>query len=538
MSGATIVSAEGVAVKALKDIHEPIDERLSRSSRPTNDELDQSLARQLSNLVHPQHEKGEQEKATIDSDDTFYIDFEDGDRRNPANFSRRRKWAITLMACTCTLFSSSAASAYNMGFPSMTRDLNCTKFQATIGLSVYALGFGIVPLVTASFSEEFGRQPLYIGSSFGFLLMYMMVALSKNIQTVIVARFLQGAFGSTGATMVGGTIADIWSSQDRGVPMSIFAVAALGGTGLGPVMAGWIEVNPRLEWRWIQWIQMIIFAAYFILLPVVLTETRTAILLTRIAKKIRKETGDKRYRARVEDERASLRNLIFISCTRPIHLMFTEPIVLSFSLWIGFAWGVTYCLITSISGVFKTLHGFNVGEIGTVFITMTIGSLMGFVCNMYQESLYRNSIAQRGPEARLHMACFAAILLPIGMFIFAWSSFSHVHWVVQAIGVTVYIWATFIIYLAVFSYLADCYGPFASSALAGQSLARNLMATAFPLFTDQMFRRLGYNWANTLFAFIALIMIPIPFVLFFYGPTVRRHSKFSRMVLEAAQTKK
>lgn len=73
--------------------------------------------------------------------------------------------------------AASAASAYNMGFSSMTRDLGCTRFQATIGLSVYALGFGVVPLVTASFSEEFGRQPLYVGSCLGFLLMYMMVAL-------------------------------------------------------------------------------------------------------------------------------------------------------------------------------------------------------------------------------------------------------------------------------------------------------------------------------------------------------------------------
>ena len=74
-------------------------------------------------------------------------------------------------------FSASTASAYNLGFASMRRDLHCTEFQATVGLSVYALGFGVVPLITASFSEEFGRQPLYIGSAVGFLLMYMMVAL-------------------------------------------------------------------------------------------------------------------------------------------------------------------------------------------------------------------------------------------------------------------------------------------------------------------------------------------------------------------------
>jgi len=35
---------------------------------------------------------------------------------------------------------------------------------------------------------------------------------AANVQTVIVARFLQGAAGSTGATMVGGTIADIWGA--------------------------------------------------------------------------------------------------------------------------------------------------------------------------------------------------------------------------------------------------------------------------------------------------------------------------------------
>lgn len=37
---------------------------------------------------------------------------------------------------------------------------------------------------------------------------------APNIQTVIVARFLSGSFGSTGATLVGGTIADIWKPDE------------------------------------------------------------------------------------------------------------------------------------------------------------------------------------------------------------------------------------------------------------------------------------------------------------------------------------
>lgn len=128
----------------------------------------------------------------------------------------------------------------------------------------------------------------------------------------------------------------------RGLPMSIFSAAALGGTGLGPVVAGWIELNPKLEWRWIQWIQMmrVYFSfpkwwfnihlhrncgAYSVLVPLIMRETRSSILLTRLAKKIRKETGDRRYRARIEDERTSLGALIFISCTRPIRMSSFRP---------------------------------------------------------------------------------------------------------------------------------------------------------------------------------------------------------------------
>lgn len=56
------------------------------------------------------------------------------------------------------------------------------------------------------------------------------------------------------------------------------------------------------------------------------------VILTREAHKLRKETGDTRYRARVEDERTSLRQLISTSCTRPLCGLFFK---LSLSLQIN-----------------------------------------------------------------------------------------------------------------------------------------------------------------------------------------------------------
>ncbi|KAH8832878.1 MFS polyamine transporter [Flagelloscypha sp. PMI_526] len=464
--------------------------------------------------------------------DVLYVEFEPSDPRNPANFSTKKKYAMAITACSMTAAAALAASAFPVGIPSMMRDLGCSKMMSLVALTSYNLGFAITPLITASFSEEFGRNPLYLGSQLGFMLMFLMIAKSRNIETVIVARFLQGAFGSTGSTMVGGTLADIFPPHERGIPMTIFSVACFVGTSIGPAVGGYLEMDQRFGWKWIQWVQMMIAAVQLVIIPVVMTETRVGVLLTRKAKKLRKETGDIRYRARIEDERTSLKTLIFISCTRPIYLLFREPVVASFSLWIGFLWGIFFVFIESVTTTFTQLHGFDTGQAGLVFLTMTIGALFGVCSNFIQEFLYKKNVVKRGPEARLYLACFAGVLFPASMFIYAWCSFPWVHWIAQAIALVMFIWAAFIMYLAVFSYLADCYGIFASSALAGQSLCRNLAAVAFPLFTDQMFSALNIKWACTMFACLAVLMAPIPFGLFLYGPTLRRRSKFSSQVMD------
>ncbi|KLO13266.1 MFS general substrate transporter [Schizopora paradoxa] len=542
---------EHVTLHRVESVSERVDSRLALSSRPSAHQLDSSISQQVFYAFHHEHHQHSKDggaddkeepshtntscekeiQSSTESAEIIYVDWEPNDPRNPATYSNTRKWVITVTACAMTGLSAAVASTYPIGYGSMTADLNCTTFQATIGLSLYTLGFGLIPLVTAPFSEEFGRQPLYVVSGFIFMIMHLGVALAQNIQSVQIMRFIQGGAGSTGATMVGGTIADIWSPEQRGLPMSVFAIGAIGGLGLGPTLAGWIETNKNLQWRWIQYIHLIVGFVLFLAIITFMKETRGSVLLTKIAKKMRKDTGDPKYRARIEDERGSLKSLMLVSLTRPIYFLFAEPVVTSFSLWIGFAWGVLFVFLESISPAFTQLHQFNIGEIGSIYGCISIGSVLGFASHYFiQERLYRNQYKRRKQEARLYSACAAGILFPISMFIYAWTSFSHVTWIAMAIGIVLFVWAAFVMYLAVFSYLADCYGPFASSALAGQSLCRNLAGTAFPLFTTQMYAKLTFKWAGTLFGGIAFLMMPIPFILFFRGPRIRAKSKFASQV--------
>ncbi|KAF9461092.1 major facilitator superfamily domain-containing protein [Collybia nuda] len=467
-----------------------------------------------SDVAHeePSFDSGVHSKELLDDGKTVTVTFEENDSRNPMNFSQRRKWVMTVMGCSFTILVAASATSYPMGFPTMIPELNCTEYQATLGLSI----------------EEFGRQPLYIVSTIVYMLMHLMMALAPNIQTVIVARLLQGAVGSTGATVVAGTITDLWATHEVGLPMAIFSTLGIAANGMGAVAAGWVDMDTRLGWRWIQWLHLIITGVYCILVPIILKETRASILLLKMADELRKKNPGVNYRVKAYEIKPSFRTLMWISCSRPIYLLCTEPIVISNSLWIGFAWGIFYCMIQSVPGLFETLYMFNNGAVGTVFATMVVGSVIGFFTNLCQERLYARNFSKRGPEGRLYLAFVAAFLFPVAMFIYAWTARPDVHWIAPVIGITIYMWATYTIYLAVFAYLADCYGVYASSALAGQSLSRNIMGAAFPLFTQVMFRNLTYKWANTLFACIAVLMIPIPYILFVYGPIIRGWSKFSQ----------
>lgn len=57
------------------------------------------------------------------------------------------------------------------------------------------------------------------------------------------------------------------------------------------------------------------------------SETRGSVILSRRAKKLRKQTGDQRYACRSDAERASLAVLIRVSMTRPLCTSFATVVV-------------------------------------------------------------------------------------------------------------------------------------------------------------------------------------------------------------------
>lgn len=114
--------------------------------------------------------------------------------------------------------------------------LHVSDPTASLGVVVFTIAFGMAPLVLAPFSETYGRLPVYISSAVLFWISFLPVPLAKvinyfciitsmlnnlwkNIATVLVARFFCGVGASTSVSIVGGMLADIWQTHERGLPM-------------------------------------------------------------------------------------------------------------------------------------------------------------------------------------------------------------------------------------------------------------------------------------------------------------------------------
>lgn len=84
-----------------------------------------------------------------------------------------------------------------------------------------------------------------------------------------------------------------------------------------------------------------------------------------------------------------------------------------------------------------------------------------------------------------------------------------------------------LIFLSIMNYLIDSYTIFAASVLAGNGIIRSVFGAAFPLFTKQMYDSLGIHWASSVPAFLAVACIPLPFLFYKYGATIRQKCKYA-----------
>jgi hypothetical protein len=115
----------------------------------------------------------------------------------------------------------------------------------------------------------------------------------------------------------------------------------------------------------IYYIQIIYNAALMPVFYFILKETRGDVILQHRAKKLRKQTGRAIY-AESELQNPSFYTMLKLSFMRPTKMLLIELVVIFFTLWISFAWGVLFLFFSAVAQTFGSTYGFNTFQTGLV----------------------------------------------------------------------------------------------------------------------------------------------------------------------------
>ncbi|KAK8159651.1 putative MFS multidrug transporter [Phyllosticta citrichinensis] len=459
------------------------------------------------------------------------VDF-DGpdDPYNPINWPTRKKVVTTLLYGFTTMGATWASSIYSPAVDQISEEFNVGTTVSTLGIALLLFGFGLGPLVFAPLSEVYGRKsavlaPYFIAAIFSFA-----TAAAKDLQTIMLTRFFCGVFGSAPITNTGGVLGDIWSAKERGLAMVGYAMAVVGGPTLGPIAGGAI-VQSYLRWRWTEYITGIFMMSILVLDIIFLDESYPPVLLVYKARRLRHTTGNWALHAKHEEWDVNLRELAHSYLIRPFQLL-TTPICFLVALYASFVYGILYAQLAAFPVVFEEHRGWNRVVGALPFLAILTGILIGAVANLFNQAYYYKKLKANHfkpvPEARLPPMMFGSVFFAAGLFIFAWTAAPRFHWIAPVIGCVCVGIGFFTIFQAALNYLVDTFRQYAASAIAANTFLRSVLAGSFPLFMAPLLHAIGVDWGISIFGFVAVALIPIPYLFFVYGERIRARGEFSR----------
>ena len=458
-------------------------------------------------------------------DPAYEIDFAVDEKDDPQNWSVAYKITCVAIFSFATTVIVLYSSCYTSSIPGMETSFSVSESEGIGGVTTYLMGIAVGSVILAPLSEMYGRRPIYLAAGGLFVVFVLPGALAQNIATVLAARFFAAFAGAALISNAPGSVNDMVSEQYRALAFSFWSLGPMNGPTIGPLLGGF--VYQYAGWRWTNWLVVILGAVAWGMMALI-PETYGPAILRRRAHRKRQSTGDGRWWSRY-DERQKIGPLLQVNLSRPFVLALTEPICIFWDIYIALVYAILYLCFVAYPIVFGDLRGWSPGFIGLSYCGIGVGGILVIV----GEPLIRKAIAAHRidpttgavpPEAMVSVVCVAALLIPTGQILFAWTSTPNFHWIAPLLAGVPFGAGNTAVFIYGSSYLMHSYGIYAASALAGNAVLRSTAGATLPLAGPAMYRNLGPHWAGTTLGLLEVLCIPIPFAFYRYGHLIRERS--------------
>ena len=354
----------------------------------------------------------------------YVVEFDGpGDPLHSQNWPLRKKVLTAAMLGYTTATCAFASSIFSAATAVVAREYGVGSEVGLLGTTFFVLGFAFGPSLWAPLSELRGRRLPIVVAMFGFSVFSIGCATAKDIQTILLCRFFSGFFGACPLAVVAAVFSDMFDNRTRGIAVTLFSMAVFTAPLLAPFIGGFI-VSSHLGWRWTEYLVAIMGFAGFVLDLFLLEETYPPVILVSKAADLRRRTKNWGIHAKQEEIEVDIGELVQKNFSRPLRLLFTEPIILLLSVYMSFIYGLLYLFLTAYPIVFIGVHGFGQGQAGLTFFGMVCGQLIAGATVIAQQPWYLRKLAANNglpvPEWRLPSMMAGGISFAIGVFWFGW----------------------------------------------------------------------------------------------------------------------
>ncbi|QLG73472.1 hypothetical protein HG535_0E05560 [Zygotorulaspora mrakii] len=467
---------------------------------------------------------------SLPSKDAYEVTFDGpNDPIHPFNWPMNKKILTCVILGLNCIAIAMGSSIFASAVIQICEIYHVIQVVAVLGVTLFVIGFAASPVIYAPLSEIYGRRGVLCIAAFGYAIFQFAVATGKDLQTIMICRFFGGLIGAAPMAVVPAAFADMFDTNLRGKAICLFALGIFVGPIIAPVIGSYIVQHTT--WRWLEYVIGIFASVVCVSIVLFFEETHHPTILVNKAVMMRKKTNNWGIHAAHEDVELSIKEIVQKTVTRPIVMLFTEPVLLFVSMYNSFVYGILYLLLEAYPIVFVEGYGFRVnGELP--YLALIIGMFFGGALIWVCERDYLRRVRKNGglvPEARLIPMVFAGVSFSIGILWFCWTGNYHnkVHWMVPTVGGSFIGFGLIGIFLPCLNYIIESYLLLAASAVAANTFLRSMFGAAFPLFAGYMFHGMGTNWAGLLLGLFAAALIPVPLLLLKYGKGIRQKSKFA-----------